>query len=359
MFRLERASAPFWQRALVPFLSVLVTFLIVSLIVLSSGVDPIAIFREMLIEPLTSRSDRLEVLVQATPLLLTGVAVALAFRGGYYNIGAEGQLYAGALVAALVGPGLSGVPAVLGVAIMLAAGFLGGVLWALLPALLKVKLEVDEVVTTLLLNSVVLFIVSALLNGPWRDPVSGWPRSPAIAAAAVFPQIIPRSRVHLGLLVALFALGVFWWVLGRTRFGLELRAAGLGSDAARFMGVRVQRTVLSAALVSGGIAGLAGVAEVAGVHTYLIGDLSPGYGYTGIVVATFGGLRAPGILLSGLFLALVDTGTLSASRSLGVPVYLGDVLQATLLLVTLAFLLLNRYRIRWRPRQLGRESAGS
>ncbi|CAA9575345.1 MAG: ABC transporter, permease protein 1 (cluster 11, riboflavin/purine nucleoside/unknown) [uncultured Truepera sp.] len=347
MFRLERAPAPLWQRALVPVLAVLVTFILVSLVILGTGVDPLAVFREVLFEPLTSRSDRLEVLVQATPLLLTGVAVAVAFRGGYYNIGAEGQLYTGALAAALVGPRLGGVPAALSVAVMLAAGFFGGALWALTPALLKIRLKVDEVVTTLLLNSVMLFLISALLNGPWRDPVSGWPRSPAIAASAQFPGIIPRSRVHLGLLVALLAVALLGWVLRRTRFGLELRAVGLGADAARFMGVRVRRVVLISALVSGGVAGLAGVGEVAGVHTYLIGELSPGYGYTGIIVATFGGLSAPGILISGLFLALIDTGTLSASRTLGVPVYLGDVLEATLLLVTLAFLLLNRYRLRW------------
>ena len=350
MFRFERAPARLWQRALVPVLAILVTFGLVSLVILGTGVNALEVFREILWGPLTSRNDRLEVLVQATPLLLTGVAVAVAFRGGYYNIGAEGQLYAGALAAALVGPRLEGVPAVLGVVVMLVSGFLGGVLWALTPALLKIRLKVDEVVTTLLLNSVMLFLVSALLNGPWRDPVSGWPRSPTIAASAGFPEIIPRSRVHLGLLVALITIGLLGWVLGRTRFGLELRAVGLGEDAARFMGVGVRRVVLTSALISGGVAGLAGVGEVAGVHTYLIGELSPGYGYTGIIVATFGGLSALGILVSGLFLALIDTGTLSASRSLGVPVYLGDVLEATLLLVTLALLVSNRYRVRFVPK---------
>ena len=146
-------------------------------------------------------------------------------------------------------------------------------------------------------------------------------------------------------------VALFWWTLSRTRFGLELRAVGLGGESARFAGVRVGRTVLTCALLSGGVAGLAGVGEVAGIHGYLIAELSPGYGYTGIIVATFGGLSAPGILFGGLFLALIDTGILSSSRALGVPVYLGDVLQATLLLTTLAFLLLNRYRLRFIPKQ--------
>lgn len=344
MLRLERGSAPLWLRLALPLVAVLITFLLVSLAIWAAGANPLEVFYEMLVKPLTKRTARFEILVQATPLLLTGVAVSFAFRAGYYNIGAEGQLYAGALAAAFVGPKLGAVPAVLALLTMLAAGFVGGVLWALLPALLKVRLKVDEVVTTLLLNSVMLFFIGALLNGVWRDPVSGWPRSPTIAASAQFPSLFPRTRVHLGFLVAVLAVCLLGWILARTRFGLELRATGLGKDAAHFMGVPVERTVLTAALLSGGIAGLAGVSEVAGVHHYLIDGLSPGYGYTGIIVATFGGLQAVGVGLAGLFLALVDTGALSASRSLGVPVYLGDIVQATLLIVTLAVLLLNRYR---------------
>ncbi len=347
MLRLERGSAPWWLRLSLPVLAVLITFLFVSLLIVLSGANPLAVFFEMLVNPLSKRSGRLEVLVQAAPLILTGVAVAVAFRAGYYNIGAEGQLYAGALAAAFVGPRLGGTPSLLAIPLMLAGGALAGALWALTPALLKVKLKVDEVVTTLLLNSVMLFLVSALLNGPWRDPTSGWPRSPTIAESAQFPSVIPRSRVHLGFLVALILVALLWWVLSRTRFGLELRAVGLGPVAARFMGVNVGRTVLAAALISGGIAGIAGVGEVAGIHDYLIDGISPGYGYTGIIVATFGGLNALGVLLAALFLALIDTGALSASRELGIPAYLGEIVQATLLLVTLSVLLLRRYRPRW------------
>jgi simple sugar transport system permease protein len=345
MLRLERGSAPLWLRALLPVVAVLITFLLVSLAIWAAGANPLHVFYEMLIKPLSKRTSRLEILVQATPLILTGVAVTYAFAAGYYNIGAEGQLYAGALMGALVGPKLTGVPAFFAIIVMLLAGFLGGVLWALIPALLKVRLKVDEVVTTLLLNSVIVFFISALLNGVWRDPISGWPRSPAIAESAQFPSIISRSRVHLGFVLAILALLSLWWVLKRTRFGLELRASGLGKEAARFMGIPVAKTMLIAALISGGIAGLAGVSEVAGVHYYLIDGLSPGYGYTGIIVATFGGLQALGVAIAGLFLALVDTGALSASRALGIPAYLGDIVQATLLIVTLAVLLLNRYRI--------------
>lgn len=344
--RLERAPAPIWLRGLIPFIAILLTFLIVSVLILAAGANPLETFYELLINPLTKRTARLEVLVKATPLLLTGVAVAFAFASGYYNIGAEGQLYAGALAAALIGPSMQDVSPFLAIPLMLIAGFMAGALWALPPAILKVRFQIDEVVTTLLLNSVMLLFVSSLLNGIWRDPISGWPQSPAIALSAEFPKIIPRTRVHFGFLIAVLAVVAMFWILHYTRFGLEIRAAGRGKDAAKFMGVRVGRTMLSAALISGGIAGLAGVSEVAGIHYHLIEGISPGYGYTGIIVATLGGLTAPGVGLAALFLALVDNGAASASRVVGIPTYLGDVIQATLLLVMLVVLLLNQYRLR-------------
>ncbi len=345
--RIERAPSPLWLRALTPFIAILLTFLLVSVLIISAGASPLAAFYELLIAPLTKTSARADILMMATPILLTGVAVTVAFIGGYFNIGAEGQLFAGAIVGAWIGTQAGDLPSTVAIPLMLAGGFLAGMLWALLPALLKTYLSVDEVVTTLLLNSVMLFLVSALLNGPWRDPVSGWPQSPTIAEAAQFPVLIPRSRVHLGFLVALASAGIMWWVIARTRFGLELRAIGKNREAAQFLGIPVRRRVLAAALISGGIAGLAGVSEVGGIHYYLIGSLSPGFGYTGIIVATLGALTMPGAALSALFLALVNRGALSASRELGVPVYLAEVIQATLLLVTLAVLLMNRYRIRF------------
>ena len=343
-WRWERGPAPWWLRLALPVIAVLVTFLIASLLIAASGANPLDVFYELLVRPFTKRSSRLEVLVRATPLLLTGVSVAIAFRAGYYNIGAEGQLYAGAMAAAYLGPRLGEWAPPAAVSVMLIGGVLAGAAWALLPALLKVYAKVDEVVTTLLLNSVILLLVGGLLNGPWRDPVSGWPRSPTIAAAAEFPQLVARSRLHLGFAVAVALVLLFWWVMARTRLGLELRAVGLGASAARFLGVNVRNTVLVAALASGAVAGIAGVGEVAGIHHYLIEGISPEYGYTGIIVATFGGLHALGVAAAALFHALIDIGATSASRVLGVPAYLGQVVQATLLLVTLAVLLLARYR---------------
>jgi len=335
------------MRPLLPLLAVVITFALTSALVLLAGANPLEAYYHFLIEPLSSRVSTLEVLVKATPLLLTGAAVTLAFAGGFWNIGAEGQFLAGATAATAIGMQMHGVPSYIAIPLMIAGGFVAGMAWVLVPALMKIKLAIDEVVTTLLLNSVALLAVSALLNGPWRDPISQWPQSPEIAATAILPKLVPRSRLHLGFLVAVLVIVLLGFLLGRTAFGLRLRAVGLEPQAARFAGIRVERMLLLTALASGGLAGLAGMIEVAGIHYHLIEAISGGHGYTGIVIATLGGLNAWGAAIAALFIGLIDTGSQTVSRALGVPVYLGEVIQATLLLVTLAVLLLQHYRIRW------------
>lgn len=343
--RLERRPAPLWVRPAIPVIAIVVTFLITSVLIVLAKANPFQAYYYFLVAPLSNQVSAVEVLVKSTPLLLTGAAVAFAFAAGYWNIGAEGQLLAGAIAAAGLGMAVKDVPAVLAIPLILVAGFAAGMAWAAIPALLKVKLSVDEVVTTLLMNTVILFLISFLLNGVWRDPVSGWPQSPQIAASAMLPRM-PGSRLHLGFLVALLAVAVTWLILRRSALGLRMRAVGLGQDAARFAGVNTGRTLLTAALVSGGIAGLAGVGEVLGIHYHLIDAISPGYGYTGIIAATLGGLNPIGSSAAALFIGLIQTGAQSVSRALGVPIYLGDVVQSALLLVTLAMLLLQNYRFR-------------
>jgi simple sugar transport system permease protein len=360
-WRLEKGSAPWWLRTLIPILSIIITFILTAALLVVARANPFAAFYAMLIEPLTAPVSALEVLVKATPLLLTGLAVVFAFRCGYYNIGAEGQLYAGALAAAWIGQlsWVGSLPAPIVIALMLVGGFLDGMAWALTPAVLRTRPGVDEVVTTLLHNTVMLYLVNAILNGFWLDPVTNWPQSPRIAPSAEYPVIVPGSRVHLGLVVGVVVMFVLWWVLTRTPLGLRLRAVGLNKDAARFMGVSVGRMTLVAALVSGGIAGLAGVGEVAGIHHRLLEDISPGYGYSGIVIATLGALNPFGVGLAACFIALIEVGGQSVSRQLGIPTFLADVVQATILLVTLALLLLTGYRMRRKTQWIKPSSSAS
>ncbi len=344
--RIERYPAPLWVRPLIPVISIVVTFLLTSIVVLALNKNPFEAFYYFLIAPLASQSSAIEVLVKSTPLLLTGAAVTFAFSAGYYNIGAEGQLLAGAVAAAGLGMALQNVPPALAIPIMIVGGFAAGMAYAAIPALLKTRLDVDEVVTTLLLNTVILFFISFLLNGVWRSPVSGWPQSPEIADSAIFPRLIPRTRLHLGFLLAWISIGAVWLVFRRTALGLRMRAVGMGKEAARFAGVKVEQTMLTAALISGGIAGLAGVSEVAGIHYHLIEAISNNFGYTGIIVAMLGALNPLGVSLAALFLGLLDTGAQTVSRAMGIPIYLGNIVQSALLLITLAALVLQNYRIR-------------
>ena len=334
-----------WSTPVLVLAAVLITFAITAGPIIIAGANPIEAYAAFVLVPLTSQFTLLEVLVSATPILLTGAAVAIAFRAGYWNIGAEGQLLLGAIGAAGIGTVVGGLPPLLALPLMIAGGALAGAAWALLPALLRVRFGIDEVVTTLLLNPVALLLVNGLLHGPWRDPITGFPESPRIAASAEFPTLIERSRVHLGFLVALAVIAVAWYVLARTPTGLRLRAAGLSPHGARFAGINVSHTLLGAALVSGAIAGIAGVSEVAGIQNRLTGGLSPGYGYTGIVVATLGTLTMPGVAIAALFLGDLTVGASSAARSLGIPSQLGAVVQGVLLLTTVALMAMRRNRL--------------
>lgn len=345
-FRIERIAAPLWMRVLIPFLAILITFLITSILILIAGANPFTAFYYILIAPLSDRVSSLEVLVKATPLLLTGACAVFAFSAGYWNIGGEGQFLAGAFAATGAGILLQGVSAVIAIPVMILASLAGGLLWALIPAWLKAKLAVDEVVTTLLFNSIILFIISFTLNNFWRNPITGWPQSPEISETAHFIQLIPRSRLHMGFIVALVAIFLEWWVLARTALGLRMRAIGLGKEAARFAGINVNNTLFISALISGSLAGLAGGGDIAGIHFHLIEAVGSGLGYTGIIVAMFSALNPIALIPSALFLGLIETGAQGVSRALGVPVYLGDAVQATLLLVTLCMFVLQNYRIR-------------
>lgn len=346
--RVEQRAAPArWFGLAVAPAAIVVTFVLTVGFVLAAGASPIDAYRQFLVEPLTSRYTALEVLVAATPLLFTGTAVAIAFRSGFWNIGAEGQLLLGAVAATWAGTTLvGGLPRALAIPSVIGLGAVGGTLWALVPALLRVRLGIDEVVTTLLLNPVALLVVTGLLNGPWRNPETMFPESRRIAASAELPPILgPESRLHLGFVVALVLIAVAWLVLGRTVTGLRLRAAGLSPTAAAFAGIRIGRLVLGAALVSGAVAGMAGASEVMGIQYRLTDGFSSGFGYTGIVVATLGGLTMPGVVLAALFLGDLVVGSTSAGRELGVPSQLADIVQGALLLVMVSLLLLRRYRV--------------
>jgi len=232
---------------------------------------------------------------------------------------------------------------------MMLAAALAGALLLMGPALMKARLGVDEVVTTLLLNFVMLLLVSALLDGPMKDPLSmGWPQSVALQGDLELGKLVPQTRLHTGLLWAVSLAVVLWALLARTVPGFDIRAAGANARAAAFAGVPITRTVVLVALLSGGLAGLAGAIEVAGRTGYLTLDMSPGYGYSGIVIAMLAGLHPLGVVAAGVFVAGVLVGADSMSRAVGVPTYIADVIVAASLIAVLVAGLLTQYRVRWK-----------
>lgn len=336
-----------------PIGAVLFTLLVGALLVLWAGA-PVGQTYSLLFKGAFGSVFALsETLTRAIPLMLTGLAATVAFKARLFNIGAEGQLYVGALAAVAVGglhggTGLALPPALLFVLMMLAAA-LAGALLLLGPALMKARLGVDEVVTTLLLNFIVLLLVSLMLDGPMKDPTAmGWPQSLALMPELELSKLIPQTRVHTGLLWAgALALGL-WVLMKYTVLGFDIRAVGANARAAAFAGVPVTRTVLLVALLSGGLAGLAGAIEVAGRTSYLTLDMSPGYGYTGIVIAMLAALNPLAVVAASVCVAGVLVGADSMSRAVGVPTYIADVIVAASLLSVLVATLLAQYKVRWK-----------
>ena len=338
---------------LAPVGAVLFTLLVSALLVWWAGADVAQTYGLLLRGGFGSVFALSETFTRAIPLMLTGLAAAVAFRARLFNIGAEGQLYVGALAAVAVG-GLHGgtgfdLPAPLLFGLMLLAAALAGALLLLGPALLKARLGVDEVVTTLLLNFIVLLLVSLMLDGPMKDPTAmGWPQSVALMGELELSKLVAQTRVHSGLLIAA-ALAVAVWVLMKyTVIGFDIRAVGANARAAAFAGVPVTRTVVLVALLSGALAGLAGAIEVAGRTSYLTLDMSPGYGYSGIVIAMLAGLHPLGVVAASVFVAGVLVGADSMSRAIGVPTYIADVIVAASLISVLVATLLTQYRVRWK-----------
>ncbi|TCO73933.1 ABC transporter permease [Rhodovulum euryhalinum] len=344
--RLEPVAAPGLARTLgLPALAIAATVVVASALAMLAGANPFATLGLIVKGAAGSKFAALETLNRATPLIFTGLAVAVAFRAKLWNIGAEAQLYAGALMTVLIGTQM-GLPGPVAIPAMAIAAVLAGALVLLGPVLLKVRLGVDEVVTTLLFNFIMLLFISMLLEGPLKDPMGmGWPKSEAIPRDARLPRIVDGLRLHWGFGLALISAVVVWVIQVKTTLGYEIRAVGQNPQAARFASIPVGRVMVKTALLSGGLAALAGFSEVAGLKGNLTLDLSPGFGYTGIVVAMLALLHPLGVVVSALFVAGIFVGADSMSRAAEVPTYIADISVATALLFMVLAILLTRFRV--------------
>lgn len=347
--RLERrAGVPLPQRVLVLAAAVVLGAAAGGLLVQASGYSAITAFTAILDGSFGGSYPISQTLAAAIPLATIALGTSVAFRVQLWNIGGEGQFYMGAFGATaveLIG-GPAAWPSTLLLPAMLVAAFIGGALWALLPAYLRAWHGVNEIITTLMLNYVAILWVNFLVYGPWKDPQGhNFPFSPRYPDNATFARI-GDGQLHTGLFVPIVAAIVLLLIMMRTRWGYELRVVGESADAARYAGINVRRTMLSAMLVSGGMAGLAGMVQVAGIIHLLNGQLSNNYGYTAIIIAWLARLHPLAVLLvSVLFGALVNGGYAVSQE--GIPQALGAVLQGMILFFVLGVGdVFTRYRLR-------------
>ncbi len=346
---LERRAARSRAIALAsPLIAIALTLVTTAALFLAIGKSPLEALQVYFIEPLTDAYTLQEIAVKATPLVMIAVGLALCYRANVWNIGAEGQFLIGAVAGSAIavathgtGAGAWALPA------MLIAGTLGGALYALIPAICRVRFGASEILTSLMLVYVADLILDYLVRGPWRDPAGyNFPTTPEFDPAATMPVLIEGSRLHIGAIFALVVVAAAAMLLGRTLMGFEIRLIGAAPRAARFAGFKADRLMLLVFAISGALAGLAGIIEAAGPLGHLQPGFSPGYGFTAIIVAFLGRLNPLGILAAGAFLALTFIGGEGAQISLKVPLDLTKVFQGVLLFYVLACDSLILYRIR-------------
>ncbi|MEZ5826208.1 MAG: ABC transporter permease [Geminicoccaceae bacterium] len=330
-----------------PLLAVLLTVASGFFIFLAMGKNPFATLYHFFISPVSNLYGLSELGLKAAPLIMIGIGLSLGFRANVWNIGAEGQLTMGAIAGGGVALLFWEQEGAFILPLMMLAGIAGGMLYASIPAFLKTRFEVNEILTSLMLTYVATLFLSILVYGPWKDPEGfNFPQTRMFSDSALLPVILSGTRLHVGFVVAI-AVALFAWLLvSRTVTGFGIRTVGAAPQAATFAGFDRNRTTWFCLLASGGLAGLAGLFEVAGPIGQLVPTLTPGYGFTAIIVAFLGRLHPVGIVLAGLLMALSYIGGENVQVEVGLPQAVTGVFQGLLLFFILATDFLTRYRIR-------------
>ncbi len=347
---------PVHERALVTefisvILALLAAFIVAGLLIDLAGANPLQALYLLAQGGFGGKRQLLETLLRSAPLLLTGLATVIAFRGQIWSIGQEGQLFAGAMASywayTLMGESIPRLPTLI---IIIFAGFTGGALLSLIAGLMKAYFNVDVIISTVLLNYIVNNIVLMLLYSHkyWMDPIQFYPRTPTIPDHASFPILFEGYRIHLGVVIALVSAIAIYLILEHTPLGYDIRAIGSNPVAARFQGLNINRILIITMVISGGLSGLAGSGEVFGVHHKLQMEISPGYGYTGIIVGMLAELNPLVTILTAFFFGGLINGSLKMVTSIGVPTALIYAIQAIILIFILAARVFTKFKISFR-----------
>lgn len=281
----------------------------------------------------------------------------MGVRCGVFNIGAEGQIYLGGLGATLTAFMLAGLPKIILIPCCIIGGAVFGAVWGAIPGYLKAKRNVNEVITTLLMNYIAIHFVHWTVNGPLKEPNATFPRTATLPDGAILPVLVPRTQLHIGILIALFFAFAVWFLLSRTTLGFQLRTTGSSPNTAFYAGMNVQKLTILALAISGGLAGIGGAVEIMGVHHCLLEGFSPGYGFDAIAVALLGATTVPGVILSGTLFGMLRAGANTMQRTVGIPTSLVFVIQGMAVLMVLAATAISYMRSQHIKKQRSREAA--
>jgi len=329
-------------RITIILLAIITAVLFGAIILASIGADIVKVYLVILTEPLKNIGLICEVLIRAIPLIIIALGISTAYRSGFINIGAEGQMAMGIITSSALALALPDLPKPVLLPLMLLAGCAGGAVWGFIPGILRAKLAVSELLSTVMLNYIAIQLYTFCLRGPMVDPAEktlggvGTPQTMRLTRNIWLDRIIPGTRLHTGIFIALALALLIYLLLWKTSFGFKLRAAGAQERAARYGGINVPLCLVISISISGALAGLAGAVEIAGVHRRAIEGITGGYGFSGIVVALFGGLHPAGIIPAAFFFGLLLVGADMTQRMAGVPANMVQVLQGIIILVIIA-----------------------
>ncbi len=331
-----------------PLLAIFLTLISSVILFLIMDVSPFAALKAFFIEPISTVYGLTELAVKATPLILIGVALSLGFRAGVWNIGAEGQLLLGGIFGGATALFFYEKTGFYIIPLILIAGVIGGMLWASIVAFLRTKFNANEILTSLMLSYVAILLLNLLVHGPLKDPDGyNFPESRLFDDSALLPILVEGTRLHIGFIIALLAVGIGWILLSRTLLGYQIKVTGDAPAAGEHAGFSHSKIIWTTLLISGGAAGLAGAIEVSGPIGQLLPTISPGYGFTAIIVAYVGRLHPVGVLFAALLLALTYLGGETAQINLKLPIAVTGVFQGLLLFFLLASDVLIHYRVQF------------
>ncbi len=323
----------FGRQVTTAVMAIAAALLLGALCIAAIGASPLKAYGAIISGAFGNTNAVAETAVKAAPLLLAGLGLSVAYRANMWNIGAEGQIFAGGMAAAVTALTLgTQLPAAVVIPLQFLAGLTAGALWAFIPAILKTKLGIDEIINTIMLNYIAVLAVGWLIQNPLRDPSAGFPRTSMIPEASQLPIILARTRLHVGVLIALVFVVIIHVVLWKSTLGFKIRTAGDNPGAARACGIRVNRVLIISMLISGGMAGLAGTIQVTGLHFRMIQDISGGIGFSAIAVTLLANNQPAALILSALFMAALDVGANTMQYQADVPVAVVNLIQGLVIL---------------------------